>query len=328
MREPAARRRLDDVVAAFVADARARNLSPATISSYLEALDAFRGSLEPRPARQTLAELSLEAARAWVAEYAGGRKPATVANRVRSLRVFGRWCVDEGYLRSDPLARLRRPLVPRVVIEPFSDTQVLALLGAAPVPLAITLRILFDTGVRISEATGLRVADVRDGYLRVRGKGGHERLVPVGRLLAAALRRYLERERPRAERPDEPLLLGRDGRPLTARAVYQAMRRLARAVGVAGVRVSPHTCRHTFAIGFLRNGGSVLALQRILGHRDLAMVRRYAELTDADVVAAHGAASPLDRLAERGSAAHGQAASRPATRRRRSPTMWSSGLPF
>lgn len=330
MREPATRRRLDDVVTAFVTDGRARGLSPATITSYLEALTAFRSSLAVPLIRQTLADLTLEAARTWLVGYAGGRKPATVANRVRSLRVFSRWCVDEGYLRADPLGRLRRPHVPRVVIEPFSDAQVLALLAAAPPLLAITLRILLDTGVRISEATGLAADDVRDGYLRVTGKGGHERLVPVGRTLAAALRRYLERERPRrVERPDEPLLLGRDGRPLTARAVYQAMRRLARHVGVTGVRVSPHTCRHTFAIEFLRNGGSVLALQRILGHSDLAMVRRYAELTEADLVAEHAEASPLDRLAATGSVARRHAASRrSAARRRRRPTTWSSGLPF
>lgn len=330
MREPAVRRRLDAVVAAFVADAKARNLSAATISSYLEALDAFRRSLPSPLARQSLAELSLDATRAWVGAYTAGRKPATVANRVRSLRVFSRWCVAEGYLRVDPLARLRRPHVPRVVIEPFTESQVLAMLAAAPPPLAITLRILVDTGVRISEAIGLAVGDVREGYLRVTGKGGHERLVPVGRTLAAALRRYVERERPRpVERPDEPLLLGRDGRPLTAKASYQAMRRLARQVGVTGVRVSPHTCRHTFAITFLRNGGSVLALQRALGHRDLAMVRRYAELTEADLAAEHALASPLDRLAETRARSHRQAAHRSsAPRRRRRPTTWSSGEPF
>jgi integrase/recombinase XerD len=72
------------------------------------------------------------------------------------------------------------------------------------------------------------------------------------------------------------------------------MRRLAAAAGIAGVRVSPHTCRHTFAITFLRNGGNLLALQRILGHQDLAMVRRYAELVAADLAAAQATASPLD----------------------------------
>lgn len=185
MREPAARRRLDDVVAAFLADGRARNLSPATISSYCEALDAVRRSLPSPGPGQTLADLSLERVRAWVGTYAEGRKPATVANRVRSLRVFSRWCVDEGYLRTDPLERLRRPRVPRLVVEPFSEAQVVALLAAAPRPLGITLRILLDTGLRISEATGLAAGDVRDGYLRVRGKGGHERLVPVGRSLTA-----------------------------------------------------------------------------------------------------------------------------------------------
>jgi integrase/recombinase XerD len=182
------------------------------------------------------------------------------------------------------------------VVEPFADDQVRALLTAAPNALVITLRALLDTGVRISEAVGLDVGDVGDGYLRVRGKGGHERLVPIGRELDSALRRYVSRERrSRTARPDESLLLQRSGRPQTASGIYHAMRRLADDVGVSGVRVSPHTCRHTFAINFLRNGGNLLALQRILGHRDLAMVRRYAEVTDADIMAAQAIASPLDR---------------------------------
>lgn len=296
MREPAHRRLLDTVIAAFVADCRARNLSPATIDSYLEGFRSYRSTLEPALPDQTLADLEIGAARAWVGGLTERCRPATVANRVRALKVLSRWCVSEGYLRDDHLIRLRRPSVPRTVVEPFTDDQVRVMLGAAPTALAITLRILLDTGLRISEAVGLELRDVGGGYLRVTGKGGHERLVPIGRELNAALRRYVSRERrSRTTEPSEPLLLQRSGRPQTTASVYHAMRRLAVATGVTGVRVSPHTCRHTFATNFLRNGGNVLALQRVLGHRDLAMVRKYAEVTDADVASVQAVASPLDR---------------------------------
>jgi site-specific recombinase XerD len=295
MREPARRRLLDEVAAAFVTDGRARGLSPRTISSYLEAVASFRASLEPAPGEQTLASLTLDAGRAWAVGLAVGRRPATVANRIRALKVLSTWCVDEGYLAADPLARLRRPSVPRTAIIPFSEAQVRALLEAAPPPLAITLQILLDTGLRISEAVGLCSDDVLEGFLRVTGKGGHERVVPVGRTLEAALRRYRDRGRPGPRGAGrDALLLSRSRRPQTARSVYSSMRRAAAAAGVEGVRVSPHTCRHTFAITFLRNGGNLLALQRILGHQDLAMVRRYAELVASDLAAAQATASPLD----------------------------------
>ena len=319
------RHRFDAVVAAFVADCRARNLSPATIEFYLEGLTAYRACAGADGRELTLADLDLGVARGWLADFVErGRKPATVAARARALRVFARWIEAEGYVRENPLGRLRIPKVPRTIVETFAPDQMSALIAAAPAPLAIVLRILLDTGVRLGEVTGLRISDLGDGQLRVLGKGGHERAVPYGRSLDAALRRYLARERPAAFRePGDPLLLGRDGRPLTDAAIYQGMRRLGHQLGMTGVRVSPHTCRHTFAITFLRNRGNVFALQKILGHSDLAMVRRYAELAEGDVTAEHRFASPLDHLVTR--RGPGRQGGRQAARDRRNGASWSSG---
>lgn len=294
----AAALRLDGVVAAFLADGRARGLSPRTLECYAAAIASYRTALAVPPAGQRLGDLALEPARAWTADLADGRRPATVANRVRSLRVFGRWLVAEGYLRADPLARLARPRVPRVAIAPFTDAQVALLLAAARPEVAIVLETLLDTGLRIGEALDVRFGDVAGGLIHVRGKGGHERGVPYGRRLEADLRRYVGSVRPRAElTPEGHLFLSTAGRPMTRELVYQAMRRIGARADFGRTRVSPHTCRHTFALAFLRNGGNVLALQRILGHSDLAMVRRYVELAEVDLVAAQASASPLDRWA-------------------------------
>ena len=162
--------------------------------------------------------------------------------------------MTDDYVRTDPLEKLKVPRIPHTVVETFTTDQMTDLLAAAPAPLAITLRIFLDTGARLGEATGLCLSDVGDGQLRVLGKGGDERAVPYGRTLDAALRRYLARERPDTlTQPGDPLLLGHDGRPLTDDAIYQGMRRLGAQLRMTGVRVSPHTCRHTFAITFLRN---------------------------------------------------------------------------
>ncbi len=313
----------DAVVAAFVAACRAEVLSERTIEFYLEGLNAYRTFARADEQPLTLADVHLDIGRAWLADYVErGRKPATVAARARALRVFSHWIVTEDYVRTDPLAKLRVPTIPRTIVETFTTDHMRDLLAGAPVPLAITLRIFLDTGVRLNEATGLRNSDVGDGQLRILGKGDDERSVPYGRTLDAALRRYLTRERPNSlTRPDDPLLLGRDGRPLTDDAIYQGMRRLGTQLRMTGVRVSPHTCRHTFAITFLRNRGNVYALQKILGHTDLAMVRRYAELAEGDVKAEHAFASPLDHLPTVGR----RSGSGQAARDRRNGASWSSG---
>jgi integrase/recombinase XerD len=175
MREAPRRRRLDAVVAAFVVDCRARSLSPKTISSYLEASGSFRAFVAAAVgagplAGQTLADLTLESGRAWAADLKEGRRPATVANRIRGLKVLSNWCVTETYLATDPLARLHCPRIPRTIVVTFSEDQVRVMLQLASPALAMTLRILLDTGLRISEAVGLTCDDVLDGYLRVTGK--------------------------------------------------------------------------------------------------------------------------------------------------------------
>lgn len=318
------RHRFDAVVAAFVAACRAQVLSERTIEFYLEGLDSYRAFAGADEGDLTLADVDLGTARAWLADFvARGRKPATVAARARALRVFSHWIVTDDYVRTDPLERLKVPAIPRTIVATFTPDQMSELLAAAPAPLAMAVRILLDSGLRLGEATGLRISDVGDGQLRVLGKGGDERAVPYGRTLDAALRHYLTRERPdHLTQPGDPLLLGRDGRPLTDAAIYRGMRRLGSRLRMSGVRVSPHTCRHTFAISFLRNRGNVFALQKILGHSDLAMVRRYAELAEGDVSAEHALASPLDHLAARGRRSGGRPQ---VARERRNGASWSSG---
>lgn len=87
--------------------------------------------------------------------------------------------MTDDYVRTDPLEKLKVPTIPHTIVETFTTDQMIDLLAAAPAPLAITLRIFLDTGVRLGEATGLRISDVGDGQLRVLGKGGDERAVPL-----------------------------------------------------------------------------------------------------------------------------------------------------
>jgi site-specific recombinase XerD len=150
--------------------------------------------------------------------------------------------------------------------------------------------------MRLGEATGLVVGDaeeaMREGVLRVRGKGSRERYLPVGRAARNVLRRYLQVHRPAG--PSDALFVAGDGRPLVAEGLRQIIRRGARRAGVSGVH--PHRLRHTFARKFLMNGGDAMTLQRILGHSTLEMVRRYVSLDVTDMQRRHAECSPADRF--------------------------------
>jgi site-specific recombinase XerD len=250
--------------------------------------------LERSVARERLVDgLTPAELRAWLLELRATLAPVSVAGYVRTLKVFGNWLAAEELAQAAALRSLRKPRVPSKLIEPVPDDAMRRLLAAAGVRDRAILLLLLDTGLRVSEAAGLRFGDLRpDGTLKVRGKGAKERIVPVGSTAGRAIVRYLGQRG--AGRPDDAVFLGGRG-PLDARGIQQVVRRLKTRIGVVG-RLSPHSLRHTFARSYLINGGDVFSLQRILGHTSLDMVKRYVALADVDLVERHRRASPADRL--------------------------------
>ncbi|MEA3442209.1 MAG: tyrosine-type recombinase/integrase, partial [Chloroflexota bacterium] len=119
---------------------------------------------------------------------------------------------------------------------------------------------------------------------------------PIGKQVQRLLWRYINRYRPEPIANSDFLFLTREGRPLTKDRVEKIIAHYGKKAGLQGVRCSPHTLRHTAAITFLRNGGDVFSLQRMLGHSSLEMTRRYCEIADIDVKKAHITASPVDNL--------------------------------
>ncbi len=179
-------------------------------------------------------------------------------------------------------------------MEPLADEDLQRLLAACDVRDRAIVLLLLDTGLRVSEAAGIGLADLRpDGTIKVRGKGARERVVPVGAATRRAIAGVLEGRAPSAG--DAPLFTGAAGGRLTLTGIQQLLRRLRTRAGVAR-RCNPHTFRHTFAHRYLMNGGDVFTLQRMLGHSSLEMVRRYVALADGDMATRHRAASPADNL--------------------------------
>ncbi len=235
----------------------------------------------------------------------GGLSPYTIHQRGRALRSFASWLWRHGYLEANRLADFHPGRLPEREVEPLSPAEQQQVLAAMDQDTyadargrAIVLTLL-DSGVRASELCGLTLdgLDLATGEVRVRrGKGGKARHVAVGMRTLAALHVYVYRYRPEPALPalGEPVFLTQDGYPLTRGSLYLCIRRLRKRCGIP--RLTVHLFRHTFAVSYLKAGGDVLTLQRILGHTSLRMVNHYMHLAHSDVVARHRRHSPVDRL--------------------------------
>jgi site-specific recombinase XerD len=268
----------------------AEGLSPRSIEWYSMVLERVARDFGPDREVDAISPAEL---RAWLVTLRGTLSPGSVLGYYRAAKAFGNWLAREGLSAAAAFLALRRPKTPARVIEPIPDDDLRRLLAAASVRDRALILLLLDTGLRVSEAAGISLGDLRpDGSIKVMGKGARERIVPVGPTARSALVRYLA-ERAAGGR-EEGLFLGREGQ-LTTRGIHQLLGRLKRRTGVQA-RCNPHALRHTFAHAYLVNGGDLFSLQRILGHSTLDMVRRYVALADSDVALRHQVASPADRL--------------------------------
>jgi len=229
----------------------------------------------------------------------------TINGYMRALQSFWLWLGRENFIGENPFNRLKIPRAPKKVIPIFTEEQLHQLFEAIDITSPTGYRdytiilVLLDTGIRCSELTSLKVVDVnlKSRLLKVWGKGSKERLVPIGANVQKSLWKYLVRYRPEPATPRyDQVFLTRDGYPLTKDRVEAVVERYGRKARITGVRVSPHTFRHTMAVMFLRNGGDVFTLQRILGHSQLEVVRGYVNLAQSDISRVHQKNSPVDNL--------------------------------
>ncbi|HYI98299.1 MAG TPA: site-specific tyrosine recombinase [Thermoleophilaceae bacterium] len=289
--QPAASRPHEHLVLDFVAHLEfERGLSRNTLEAYRSDLLQFGRFLDDRGLT------ALSAAPADVADFlaslggsdGGTASPATVHRKSACLRSFYRHLRREELLDRDPTAELAPPRRGRRLPQVLSRGEVGRLLespkGTEPIDLRdrALLELMYACGLRASEATGLAVTDVDldELVLRAHGKGSKERLVPVGRAAADAVRRYLERGRPQVvgSGVEACLFVNFRGRALTRQGLYKIVRRHAEAVGL-GDRMSPHTLRHTFATHLLAGGCDLRAVQEMLGHADVATTQLYTHLS-------------------------------------------------
>jgi len=221
-------------------------------------------------------------------QFRAGAKSTSIGRRLSSLRRFYRLQLAQGTIATDPTLRVRAPKLPRRLPKSLSEQQVEALLGAPDPETKLGLRdramleTLYATGLRVSELVGLKLAQVSfdAGIVRVLGKGGRERLVPLGEEAIAWITRYLATARvdlAAGGKSDAVFITARRG-PLSRQAFWQLIKRYALKAGIATTALSPHTLRHAFATHLLNHGADLRVVQMLLGHADITTTTIYTHV--------------------------------------------------
>jgi integrase/recombinase XerD len=221
------------------------------------------------------------------AESQAGLSARSLARLISALRSFFRFLVLSGYLGKDATAQLTTPSTWLALPKFLTVAETEALLQAPDdkkprgVRDRAMLEVLYGSGLRVSELAGLKLAEINleDGFLVCRGKGGKERIVPLGRSSCRAVRRYLEEVRPLVDTGGrEELFLSRRGRPFTRQGVWKLLRQHAAAAGLAA-KISPHVLRHSFATHLLERGADLRSVQLMLGHSQITTTQIYTHVS-------------------------------------------------
>lgn len=299
--EPEAPTAIASLASDFLADRRSNGLSLRTIESYSYPLTrqflpwcAREGithpdQLTPQLVGRFTTKLLEEGGNH------GALSRASVRSYTRSIRVFLAWVADAEGGATTVGASPKLPKAEKPLIDVLNREEIQRMENAAPTERdKLILRIFADCGVRLGELLALRVDDIKElrkgeFELKVHGKGSKDRMVPLAPALRRRLRQYLTGRRAQpGERIFVSLRKGADGRcaPLTESGVEQAVRLMAREAAISK-RVYPHLLRHSFATNWLRRGGNIISLQRILGHADLSLIQSvYSHLDSSDDYAA------------------------------------------
>jgi integrase/recombinase XerD len=256
-----------------------------TVEAYRRDLTALSQYLDKPIARASLEELE----RYTASLRADGLAATTIARRTAAARSFYRHQQLLGARDDNPAAAVKLPRRPKPLPKTLSPGEAERLIDAAKGTQPRNLRdqalveLMYGAGLRVSEAVGLEKSgvDLDDRFVRVTGKGGKERVVPIGRHAADAVRRYLSRGRPYLDRRHRPeLFLNAKGGPLTRAGAFLILRRLAAVAGLDPTRVHPHILRHSFATHLLEGGADLRSVQEMLGHADLSTTELYTHVSD------------------------------------------------
>ena len=259
--------------------------SPNTVKGYASDLATLHGYAD------TFDAFTLEALRTWLADaLTAGRSRATLARRTAAARAFSTWAYRQGYIDHDAAARLKAPKVNRALPNVVRGERATELVEADTADDAhpaehlrdrAMLELLYATGMRVGELTGLNLADIdlARGLARVTGKGNKQRVVPFGREATLALNEWLEFGRSELAngKAEDAVFVGSRGGRIDQRQVRRVVERAGQRAGVSDI--SPHTLRHTAATHMLEGGADLRVVQEMLGHSSLQTTQIYTHVS-------------------------------------------------
>ena len=278
-----------------------RGLSKRTLSAYQHDLEncieflARQGITDPSHVTPTVL-------RTWIFSlHEVGLAPSSIRRAQSAVRTFFRFLLAEGWLSVDPTERLESPKIRDRLPEFLTKEETQRLLNSPNPQKSLywrdrpILELLYASGVRVSELVGLLISglDLDDSFITVFGKGGKERIVPVGVPALLTLKRYLSELRPKLDQAEGRghVYLNARGRPLTRESVWKLVRDSGRRADI-NKNVSPHTLRHTFATHLLEGGADLAAVQELLGHVDISSTQIYTHVDREYLRQIHGKYHP------------------------------------
>jgi len=288
----------EEAMKSFLTSCRVKGLSLRTIKWYEYVLNEFRKYVE-----EPLENITKETIQNYLLLLKDkGFKKTTLANRYRGLRAFFNYLAEEEIIFVNPIQGVKPPKLPKVFPNCLSDEEVDKLIKALKgsswhqVRNRAIVLLFLETGIRLRELRELKLRDINLSRheIKARGKGEKERIVFFGRRVLEALKKWLS-VRGGILTVDEPLFITQDGLPMKDRHIERIVSKAAKKAGITK-RVSPHTLRHTFATLFIKNGGDVFTLQRLLGHSDVSTCMIYVNMAGRDLKESALRFSPIDRL--------------------------------
>jgi len=306
-----------DMLDEYSLSLEAYNRSPDTISWYLEILNQFFDFLESSNLLKPIPELGrgeltqyihfLQNRKRWPnrehnGKDLGGLSESAIQGHVRAVKAFWGWLARDEYIEKNVLSKYPLPEVSEYIIPTLSIEQVDKLLAVIDRNTALgakyycILLLLLDTGMRISELANIKMGDMDfgHGWVTVFGKGRKQRICPFDRFTKKALMRYINNFRGHLSDSDSLYLFpAADGDHISISSIQQYMRRLAKKVGIDGLRVYPHKFRHTFATRAFQNEANEYTVKEIMGHSSLLTTLKYTHPQPEDLKKQHNRFSPV-----------------------------------
>jgi len=293
---------IDEFVdALWLADGLAKN----TLAAYRSDLALFSGWLAGRDvALQDAREADIDAYLAHLHAREPRPRPTTLRRLQAAQRRFYRWLIEQGRRSDNPLLNIQPPVLAERFPKTLSELNVEALLAAPDVGTPLGLRdralleLLYATGLRVSELVGLKLFNLSldDRVVRTFGKGGKERLVPLGEVAADWLQRWIREGRPallKGRNSDYVFVTGRrNSAGMTRQMAWTLIKKHAAAAGIVRERISPHVLRHAFATHLLNHGADLRVVQLLLGHADISTTQIYTHVARARLKELHAQHHP------------------------------------